>query len=290
MERGWRASTDSLSQLLVKHIVFSKSFLPNYIDLPIDLIDNGMNELGSMNGLELSKKLHSIFIEFLTFKSLEKNGYVIKNFIRSQGACDLIMQKNGLEYNFEVKFKENDGISISRLYAILDGYSLLQKNGFIRGEFIEINLKVENINFFKEEIINEISQYISSQNDIYDGEHLQIFNSKNRYKLNRDINSSVEYTKKFLITDELESIPSTKLLIKKLFIGEGRHITNLINKSKRIDDFVGCLSWSIPFHNNVNFQAVELSFRELLTLDFDLYIYLNHLTEGEYHFILKKQC
>lgn len=281
--------TDPLSLLLIKYIVLNQEFTPHYDNLPIKLIINAMDELGTKKGLEFSKKLHSIFIEFMTYQQLNKHGYKITNFIREKGSCDLSMEKNGVVSNFEVKFKENDDISLSRLYDILDGYSLLQENRFIRNKFIEINLKVQNINTYKKQILNEINQFLKIKIDLFDGKYIQIFDSKNRTKLNRDIYSSVSYINQFVITNGLQSILSTKLLIKKLFIGNDRHITNMINKSKRIDNFVGCLHWSIPFHNSVDFKIVELSFRELLNLDFDLYIYMTHITEGEYNFIIKKQ-
>lgn len=280
--------SDSLSVIFIKYVIFNNNFLLNYNDLPINLIENAMNELKGMNGLEFSKKLHSIFIEFMTYQKFYEFGYVIDTFNRHNGSCDLVMNKNSETFNIEVKFKENDDISISRLFDIIDGFSLLSQNGFVRDLFLEINLKVENINKYKTEIISEIGDFFQLQNDVYDGNYLQIFNSKKRNQLNRDINSNSLYISKFIISDGLEDLIHTKLMIKKLFIGNDRHITNLINKSPKHQNFIGCLSWAIPFHNSVDFKIIELAFRELLDLDFDLHIFISHMVDGEYHFVLKK--
>lgn len=280
--------SDSLSVIFIKHVIFNNDFLLNYNDLPINLIENAMDELKGMIGLEFSKKLHSIFIEFMTYQKFYEYGFVIDKFNRNNGSCDLVMTKNNKTFNIEVKFKENDDISISRLFDIIDGYSLLSINGFVRGLFLEINLKVDNINKFKNEIISEIGDFFQSQNDVFDGDYLQIFNSKKRNQLNRDINSNSLYISKFVISDKLEDLIHTKLMIRKLFIGKDRHITNLINKSPKHQNFIGCLSWAIPFHNSIDFKIVELAFRELLDLDFDLHISISHMIDCEYHFILKK--
>lgn len=280
--------SDSLSVIFIKYVIFNNDFLLNYNDLPINLIKNAMNELKGMNGLEFSKKLHSIFIEFMTYKKFYEFGYIIDKFNRHNGSCDLVMNKNSETFNIEVKFKENDDISISRLFDIIDGFSLLNQNGFVRDLFLEINLKVENINKYKTEIISEIGDFFQSQYDVYDGNYLQIFNSKKRSKLNRDINSNSQYISKFIISDGLEDLIHTKLMIEKLFIGKDRHITNMIKKSPKHKNFVGCLSWAIPFHNSVDFKIIELAFRELLDLDFDLHIFISHIFDGKYHFVLKK--
>ncbi|CAE10430.1 hypothetical protein WS1362 [Wolinella succinogenes] len=280
--------SDSLSVVFIKYVIFNNDFLLNYNDLPINLIENAMNELNGMSGLEFSKKLHSIFIEFMTYQKFYEFGYVINTFNRDNGSCDLVMNKNNETFNIEVKFKENDDISISRLFDIIDGFSLLNKNGFVRDLFLEINLKVENINKYKTEIIAEIRDFFQLQYDVYNGNYLQIFNSKKRNQLNRDIHTNSLYISKFIISDELEDLIHAKRMIKKLFIGKDRHITNLIKKSSEYQNFIGCLSWAIPFHNSVDFKIIELAFRELLDLDFDLHIFISHMVDGEYHFILKK--
>ena len=64
----------------------------------------------------------------------------INTFKRINGSCDLEMIKGCKNFNFEVKFKENDNIQISRLYDYLDGFSLLPINSFLRENHFEINL------------------------------------------------------------------------------------------------------------------------------------------------------
>ena len=126
--------------MFIKHVIFKSSFLNSYDELPENLIIEGMNEFNNLKGYHFSRKLHSLFVEFLIYKKLYKLGFKISTFERIDGSCDLEMTKHCKNYNFEVKFKENDNIQISRLYDYLDGFSLLPINSFLRENHFEINL------------------------------------------------------------------------------------------------------------------------------------------------------
>ena len=131
--------------MFIKHVIFKSSFLNSYDELPENLIIEGMNEFNNLKGYHFSRKLHSLFVEFLIYKKLYKLGFRINTFKRINGSCDLEMIKGCKNFNFEVKFKENDNIQISRLYDYLDGFSLLPINSFLRENHFEINLLVETI-------------------------------------------------------------------------------------------------------------------------------------------------
>lgn len=106
--------------MLIKHIIFNEEFLPNYSDIPINLVENAMNELTkNMKGLEFSKKLHSIFIELMTYQKFCNEFEYVKDFKRGEGSCDLVMTKGNETFNIEIKFKENDDISIFQDYLTL---------------------------------------------------------------------------------------------------------------------------------------------------------------------------
>lgn len=135
-----------------------------------------MDEFNNLKGYHLSRKLHSLFVEFLIYKKLYKLDFKISTFKRIDGSCDLEMTKNCKNYNFEVKFKENDNIQISRLYDYLDGLSLLNINSFLRGKHFEINLLVETITDGNiKDILIEIDNFIQLQNNVYKGSFIQIF-------------------------------------------------------------------------------------------------------------------
>lgn len=95
-----KSLVDSLSKYLVFHILNGDEFLTSKYDLlPISLIKDCFDEINGEKGLNLSRKLHSIFIEFLTYLDLYDKGYEIVEFEREQGSCDLKLQKDGHIYN-----------------------------------------------------------------------------------------------------------------------------------------------------------------------------------------------
>ena len=117
----------------IKFIVFDKKFdISYYDDIPNDLFNVVLGELGGEKGWALIRKLNSLFVELLTYKYLVDEGYQIESFERRQGSCDLVMKKGAETCNFEVKFKENHDITKSRFYDYIDGMSFITGNQFLR--------------------------------------------------------------------------------------------------------------------------------------------------------------
>lgn len=283
---------DPLVVGFIFHILYQQEFLKCYEFLPIGLIENGMSELKGTRGLEFSKKLHSVFIEFLTYKYFYGDGYSIKESKREQGSCDLVLEKNDETYNAEVKFKESEYIGISRLFDIISGLSLLSENEFVRGLWLEIELKVVNINNNKKEILAEINDFFTKKEDTFDGKYIKIFNSDKKNRQGRSVAACEKQFDSKLLCDDYCNLSSTKCAVCKLFIGEDRHITNLINKSRKFENFIGCLSWIIEFSYEIDFQIIEQAFNELLpSLNFDFHINISHIghtDDKRCHFVLRK--
>ena len=251
-----------------------------------------MNEFNNLKGYHFSRKLHSLFVEFLIYKKLYKLGFKISTFERIDGSCDLEMTKHCKNYNFEVKFKENDNIQISRLYDYLDGLSLLNINSFLRGKHFEINLLVETITDGNiKDILIEIDNFIQLQNDVYKGNFIQIFPAGKYNLITNNISKRSLYLEKAIIKelnfDELYS------LINNLFIGNKKHLTKLIEKSLRPENknnFNGCLVWTIPFHSTVSEETVKKVFRKIYkenNLSFNLHIFTSGIGKDEMYFVIK---
>ena len=68
--------------MFIKHVIFKSSFLNSYDELPENLIIEGMNEFNNLKGYHFSRKLHSLFVEFLIYKKLYKLGFRINTFKR----------------------------------------------------------------------------------------------------------------------------------------------------------------------------------------------------------------
>ncbi len=287
LEEREKSLNNSLLRILVKFIIFKIDFLEHYDSLPPKLIKDAFDEIKNERGLNLDRKLHSLFVEFITYQDLYKQNYEIVNSTRTQGSCDLLMCKGARTYNFEVKYKESPDVGKSRLYDYIDGYSLLQENKFLRDKTFEINLKVDNLNYSNlQAILDEIDIFISKQEDIYDGQNLQIFDSKKKGQLNRDFNQLTQYLNNF----HIQTIDNVDSLINKILIENNGHLTKLINKSKKYnseDNFTGCLVWSIPFHMEIDKDKIKQAF-EKINLDFDLFVYTGGISKDEFNFFIPK--
>lgn len=288
-----KALQNNLNQSFIKHVIFQTSFLSSYDELPEKLISEGINEIDGNKGYVFSRKLHSLFIEFLIYKELYKLGFRINTFKRINGSCDLEMIKGCKNFNFEVKFKENDNIQISRLYDYLDGFSLLPINSFLRENHFEVNLLDETITDSNiKGILAEIDIFIQNKNDIYRGSFVEVFPAGKYHLITNDISKKSLYLKKAIIKelnfDELYS------LINNLFIGNKKHLTKLIEKSLRPENknnFNGCLVWTIPFHSTVSEETVKKVFRKIYkenNLSFNLHIFTSGIAKKELYFVIKK--
>lgn len=289
LEEKEKSLNNYLPLLLIEYIIFKGNFLEYYDDLPSELIKDAFDEIGNERGIDLDRKLHSLFIEFITYKDLYKKGYRITDFTREKGSCDLIMSKDERTYNFEVKFKESPDVGKSRLYDYINGCSLLQENKFLRGKTFEIILKVASLNYSNlQATLDEIDIFINKQEDIYDGKNLQIFNSKKRTKaLNSDFNKINTYLDTFAI----ESIDDVDKLVCDIFIRNNGHLTKLIKKSGRYeskDNFIGCLVWSIPFHREIDNDKIKDAF-EKMKLDFDIFVYTFGIGKDVFNFFIPKK-
>jgi hypothetical protein len=277
-----------LALALVLYISFEKEFFTGFYDsVPVELINEGMNETKGEKGFNFTRRLHSVFVEFLIYKRLNSNGYKLIKIARTRGSCDLEMEKNNSNYNFEIKFKESEDIFKSRLFDIIDGMSLLDEYSFLRGETYEIKMKSKNIDHnTQKEILIDIKEFLVNKKDIYAGKHINIFNAKKRRKATRDIIKVSNYLSSLHISQELTEESAISELIQKMLIDNNGHITKLIKKSKSVDNFNGCLVWDVPFHNDIDCENIQSAFKKL-ELDFNLYIFIGGIAKVDCDFLLE---
>ncbi len=279
-----------LAKALILYVVFGKKFLTRFYDsVPAELINDGMNETKGDKGFNFTRKLHSVFVEFIIYKKLDSNGFKFKNIARTSGSCDLVMEKNNRDYNFEVKFKESKDIFKSRLFDNIDGMSLLDEYSFLRGETYDIQVNSQNIDDkIQKEVLIDLENFIVNKKDVYNGKHIDIFNVKNRRKATRDIKKVSEYIYSLRISQELTAENAISELIQKMLIDNNGHITKLVNKSKRIANFNGCLVWDVPFHNDIDCESAKTAFKSL-KLDFNLYVFIGGVLKVDCDFFIGKQ-
>lgn len=288
IEEKEKSLLNGLSKNLVFNILYGEELLPSKYDfLPFDLVKDAFDEMTGEKGINLSRKLHSIFVEFLTYLDLSNKGYTIAEFEREEGSCDLKLQKDGQIHNFEVKFKESKDIGMSRLYDYLDAYSLLNGNSFLRNKIFKITLKVKDLTYSNlKEILKEIDEFIERKEDSFYGELISI-STLTETTRSRDINQ---------VTREIESMAINEVvdvdtLINDLFIENNGHVTKLINKSQRPENqnnFTGYLIWSIPFHMDIHYADIERAFNNL-SLNFDLHVSVSGIGHEEFNFIVEKR-
>ena len=66
-----KSLVNPLSKYLIQYIVFNAEFLTSYYDnLPLGLVENGFSEIKGIKGYNLTRKLHSLSAEFITYQNL----------------------------------------------------------------------------------------------------------------------------------------------------------------------------------------------------------------------------
>jgi len=277
-----------LARELALHVVFGKKFFTEFYDeLPVKLIEEGINETKGERGFDFTRKLHSVFIEFLVCNRLISKGFNPKNNKRTSGSCDLVMKKNNKDYNFEVKFKESKDVLKSRLFDNIDGMSLLDEYKFLRGKTYDIRVNSQNIDYKKQrEVLEDIKKFLKDKKDCYKGKHIDVFNIKNKRKVSRDIFNVSECLSSSYISQELKDEVTVYNKIQKIFIENNGHITKLSEKSNAIENFNGCLVWDIPFHNDIDLENIKNAFNRL-RLDFNLYVFIGGIAKTESEFMVE---
>ncbi|WP_299874496.1 hypothetical protein [uncultured Cocleimonas sp.] len=288
---GKESLLNPLVKSFVSHVVLKKDFLKGYENIPHQLVKDGMDETRGERGFNFTRKLHSVFIEFQIYMELESYGFQFTDQVRTEGACDLQMEKNNKNYNFEVKFKESKDIFKSRLLSIIDNMSLLNEYAFLRGKTFEIHVKSSNVSYkVEKEIFDEIKCFLKEKKDTYKGKYIDIFELSKQTEFTRDITKVNKYTDSLKVSQELTDQKNISNLIQKMFIENNGHITKLSNKSKNSKNFYGCLVWSIPFHNDIDCKQVKAAF-DKLKLDFDLYVFISGIAKDDCNFLVaKKKC
>ena len=275
-----------LARQLICYIVFKTPFLTAYDDLPEKLINDALAELKGQKGINFTKKLHSLFIEFIIYKKLKSYGFTWNNTNRTSGSCDLVMQKDNNNYNFEVKFKESKDILQSRLLGCIDGMSLLDEYSFFRGKTFEIHIISKKVtDKIQNEILEEVRSFVEQKEDVYEGKHIDIFEIGKLTERTRDIEKVSAYNKSLKISKDLVDVDSIYELILDIFNNDGGHLTKLAKKSKSTEDFYGCLMWSIPFHNDISCENMKIAF-EKLKLDFGLYVFAGGIAKNNCDFFV----
>ena len=172
---------------LILKAVFPKvgySFLPEfYNEIPKDILEDGLkSEVKNItNWYEYTKKLYSLFLEFLAYAKLrEKYNFDISfsEFIRTDGSPDLKMSKDGKDIFIEVKFKESRDEFKSRLIEYLQGASYLEENSFLKGKLFNIDLLITVRDGDRKYIFSELNKFLESKKELFQGKYINI--SQNR--------------------------------------------------------------------------------------------------------------
>ena len=289
---GSQFIASSLIQLFIKSIVSENyNILPNYSDLPNCLIENGLKEIKNLDIKNFTDKVHSVFIEFLSYQHLVRDGYEVVSFNRTSGSCDLVMQKNSETYNFEIKFKQNDDMFASRILDAIIGLSLFGKNNFCRNRTFKIKFKTKSIYSFFNEILEDVYNFMEKKNVEYYGKYVDICPINYTFKSRSIDNVASELNACYIESCDKEPL---KKLVKNIFLQKEGHIYNLKNKFEKrgIENFAGYLVWSLPFRLDVNMDILENAFREALieekfNLQFDLHVFVDKKFEKHHYFIIE---
>ena len=261
-----------------------ENFLSFYANIPLEILKNFFDELGeNLNGIEFDKKFASLRVEIYAMDYFSKNGFeILEKPKQENGNCDLRMSKDGQIYNVEVKGKENEDVSLDRLGQIYDAYSSFPNYSFLRGKWLNIGFLCDNPNRKWKEINKEVELSLIGlkEQGEFKGDYIQaMYFDKSREIKNRDLETSSRNTRGFCIIDDLDDKEKIKELICDLFVGENRKLSEINDKSKKFENFIGFLFWAVPFKKKPNCEAIRDTFNEVaneINMDFDLYVCLNY--------------
>lgn len=281
-------------QSLIKNMFFNADFLHAYDCLPKKLVEEGMNELGNSKDYHLTAKLHSTFVEFLTYQYLVKQGYVVTDFERSEGSCDLQMKKDNTIHHFEVKFKENKDIQISRLFDFIDGFSMLPNNSHLRGKHFNICLLVENITDKNiDDMFSELRAFIASKKSCFKGKLLEVYQADKLINSNRSIeNVTRRINDACIVAYDTEDLI---YLICKIFVCNNGHLTKLIGKHDKLKSsnpsirFHGVIAWTLPFNLEAKDEDIKAAFRKVYEreeIEFPLHISTGGIAKEQSYFCI----
>jgi len=259
------SATSYFNQPFIEHICLNEKWeLDIYEELPLELIEEIFCELGSEKGIQYDTKLYSLFSELYAYKYLVSQGYQYKEFERSPGSCDLILQKGCAEYNCEVKLKKSEDNHHTRILFFIKGKACLPEYKNLRKIDTVFYKIIEYPNGYREieNMYKEIESFCKKPNTLYKGEYIELSSVKLKPQNPND----------YLIRQHTEN--TTTSLIEKILTGENRHITKLIEKSQKYDNFIGYLSLDIPFYDDIKRFDLEDAFKSL-EMDFKLYVNVN---------------
>lgn len=253
----------------IKYIINGKvSWIQRYRKLPLHLAKITLCELKGQKGIEFAKKFISLEVELYACSYFAEQGFSYQDRSIENGACDLIMEKDGKIYNIEVKTKENDDILLSRLYDILEAYSYLKQSEFMQRKIILIEFKDEGgINKYKDlpymlcDIERFLEEFRNNKTE-FEGKMLYI-SCESRINKNIDIARVEKLHCNSLIRSDFKNIKNIKEKIQKLFFASDRQIVKMNEKSKKFANFIGFLFWNIPFELEPYFENIEQCFYEI---------------------------
>lgn len=241
--------------------------LDKYEDIPLELIEEVFSEMGTEVGIQYDQKLSSLFSELLAYKHLYDQDYVIDSFNRTPGSCDLVLKKDDEVYHCEVKAKGSDDDYSTKILFYINGKSYLSNYYELRKlDLVYYRMKKYPSGYREIENMNKEFDTFCENPTYFDGLYIEISSDKHKTSVQKDIshNYLINSFDKIEVANQFESI----------LIGEGRHLTKLIKKSKDFENFIGYLHFSVPFHKEMSSDDIEEWFKSQ-GLDFDLYVDIN---------------
>jgi len=271
LAEGNNAVTSYFNRSFIRHVCLDEKWeLDTYEDIPIELINEVFNELRSEKGIQYDTKLHSLFSELRAYKYLVSQGYRLFNSTRPKGACDLDLKKGAETYHCEVKLKKSEDNHIIGIIYFIKGKAFLPKYDSLRALDRVYYKLIKSPNSYSDvqKMYDEIDKFCSDPSNLYEGDYIHL-SSKIEDILYQVSKRGVS---DYIITQHTNE--STESLMTKILTGQNRHLTKLIEKSSKFENFIGYLSLNIPFYDEIKKCDLEEAFNSL-ALEFKLYVEVN---------------
>lgn len=156
------------------------------------------------------------------------------------------------------------------LYILLKGKAFLPEYDSIRSLDRVYYKLIKSPNSYSDvqKMYNEIDAFCNNPSILYEGDYIHL--SSKREDILYQV--SKRGVSDYIITQHTNE--STESLMTKILTGQNRHLTKLIVKSSKFENFIGYLSLNIPFYDEINKCDLEEAFNSL-ALEFKLYVEVN---------------
>lgn len=251
---------------LLNQIIYENLFHNDFVEiLDEEFVKKVFDEIKQQKDYLFYLKIKSLNMEIATMYKYKKNGYSYNGVSHNENNPDIILEKNNIIYEIQVKYKESIDDFLDSIQSYIEGMAMLTEYNHLQKKSYMMNINQDSLTHAeRKEAFNEVKDFIKNKDNKLNGKYITI--DKKVTTMNQVQQSN--------ISSELCNNDSINVLIEKIIPS----IINNLNKqykNKNADTvFIGVIIWSIPFHKKSDFDLIEKIISTRFVLDYMLDITL----------------